>query len=394
MYCIDTGSDIVVSYRLFLSCHYFYGASVLSIVFLPGLVYGWYQYSQDEFSFKKALIFPIWFMPYSLWKLFVAIFNHSWLHGHTSTALDNAKLVKAFEMLFESFPQMVLGIFVVQGLQISEPLNLVSTVISTVSVIYGFGDYLSYVVKNDQGGAPFSVTVWGALASCIDTVFRSIFLAYLLTIVKGYTLLIVPLYVGLMLIAICIKKGNCIIGSEDLRGALTSFGCSAHESQHVDYTFRPLSKIVFACIFLPTLAFLTYATAVLPNLGQDVSTNLGDPKICANICPKVIESGIASRALNVTEVDVKSYCSSIWRHLEPSDTLPIPVAHFGFLLTLYMVLFALSILEGLLEAFAKWGAYCKLYEYEYEEPEYDGFERNPETGKSDTIIKKKVKDLN
>ena len=199
-------------------------------------------------------------------------------------------------------------------------------------------------------------------------IFRSIFLAYLLTIVKGYTLLIVPLYVCLMLVAICIKKRNCIIDSKDLLGALTSFGCSAHESQHVDYTFRPLSKIVFTCIFLPTLAFLTYATAILPNLGHDVSIDLGDPKICANICPNVIESGIASGALNVTTVDVKSYCSNIWRHLEPSDTLPIPGAHFGFLLTL-CVLFVLSTLEGLLEAYAKWGPYRKLYDYQRAYPD-------------------------
>ena len=204
-------------------------------------------------------------------------------------------------------------------------------------------------------------------------------MAYLLTIVKGYTLLIVPLYVCLMLIAICIKKQNCVIDSEDLRGALTSFGCSAHESKDVDYTFRPLSKIIFALIFLPTLAFLTYATAVLPNLGQDVSTDLGDPKICANICPNVIESGIASRALNETEVDVKSYCSSIWRHLEPSDTLPLPGAHFGFLLTL-AVLFVLSTLEGLLEAYAKWCPYRKLYDFVH----YTDSQGKP----------RKVKDLN
>ena len=176
-----------------------------------------------------------------------------------------------------------------------------------------------------------------------------------------------------MLIAICIKKRNCIIDSGDLLGALISFGCSAHESKHVGYTFRPLSKIIFALIFLPTVVFLTYATAdslrpllppllveVLPNLGNNVSLDLGDPKICANICPTVIESGIASRALNVTSVDVKSYCSSIWRHLEPSDTQS--GAHFGFLLTLG-VLFVLSTLEGLLEAYAKWCPYRKLYDY-------------------------------
>ena len=92
---LDTGSDIFVSYSLFLSCHYFYGTSVLSIVFLPGLVYGWYGYSQMGFSFKKALIFPIWFMPYSLWKLVKAIFKHTdTFNGHelTSKQLDAAKL--------------------------------------------------------------------------------------------------------------------------------------------------------------------------------------------------------------------------------------------------------------------------------------------------------------
>ena len=92
MYCVDTGSDIFVSVNLFLSCHYFYGTSVLSIVFLPGLVYGWYQYSQGDISFKKALIFPIWFMPYSLRKLWKGIFDHSFDNGKTSNELDGAKL--------------------------------------------------------------------------------------------------------------------------------------------------------------------------------------------------------------------------------------------------------------------------------------------------------------
>ena len=90
---LDTGSDIFVSYSLFLSCHYFYGTSVLSIVFLPGLVYGWYQYSQGKFILCQALIFPLWFMPYSLWKLGKAIFSHSrWTGGPTSAEVNDAKL--------------------------------------------------------------------------------------------------------------------------------------------------------------------------------------------------------------------------------------------------------------------------------------------------------------
>ena len=44
-----------------------------------------------------------------------------------------------------------------------------------------------------------------------------------------------------------------------------SFGCSAHESPKVDYQFRPLSKICFALIFIPSVAFLAHATTTKPH---------------------------------------------------------------------------------------------------------------------------------
>jgi hypothetical protein len=93
---LDTGSDIVVSYNLFVTCHYFYGTSVLSIVFLPGLVYGWFRYSQGKLNLWQALIFPVWFMPYSLWKLGKGILKHTSYDADgdkiTTGELDAAKL--------------------------------------------------------------------------------------------------------------------------------------------------------------------------------------------------------------------------------------------------------------------------------------------------------------
>ena len=44
LYCFDSGSDTFVSVSLFLRCHYYYGATVISLVFLPGVVYGGFEY--------------------------------------------------------------------------------------------------------------------------------------------------------------------------------------------------------------------------------------------------------------------------------------------------------------------------------------------------------------
>ena len=108
--------------------------------------------------------------------------------------------------MFESYPQLILGIIIIQGLQIMEPLNIVSCIISAVSVLIGFGDRLSYIVNDKEAGAPLSVTGLGILATALDTLFRAIFLAYSFTIVKAYALLLVPTYILLMIIGVWIKK--------------------------------------------------------------------------------------------------------------------------------------------------------------------------------------------
>ena len=93
--------------------------------------------------------------------------------------------VKSFELIFESYPQLILGIFVIHGLQLHEFTNILSCCISTVSVVKGFGDYLAFIVNDNQAGAPLTLTAWGMLASTLDSLFRAIFMAYVCTIIKG-----------------------------------------------------------------------------------------------------------------------------------------------------------------------------------------------------------------
>ena len=85
MYLLDTGSDVWVSIGLINSCHYFFGASTLSLVFLPGFVFGWYhKFVRTSESYTgtepkgsdntwRAILAPLWFVPYTIRKLFRAI---------------------------------------------------------------------------------------------------------------------------------------------------------------------------------------------------------------------------------------------------------------------------------------------------------------------------------
>ena len=75
----DTGSDVYVAVDLFLRCHFRYGTSVVTSTLLPGFVFGWIRYftgSEKGFiSFMKALFCPLWFVPCSIWKCFLAAFS-------------------------------------------------------------------------------------------------------------------------------------------------------------------------------------------------------------------------------------------------------------------------------------------------------------------------------
>ena len=206
----------------------------------------------------------------------------------------------------------------------------------------------AYVI---YGWSP-TVIVWGMLATVIDSMFRAIFLAYFLSIAQYFALVVIPVYLILMLVAICIKKKEVLINKDDFLGTLISFGSSAYENHKVNYNFRSISKIVFAIVFIPSIGYLTYATYEFSSkFGTDDfgENNLGNATSCMNMCQKSPKSS--------------SYCQNLWKHFEPSENLPLPEAHFVFLVTLGG-LFLLSIVEDLIERFAKWGPYLKLYDYE------------------------------
>jgi hypothetical protein len=84
LFCFDSTSDIIVGVDLILRCHERYGYSVISLVLLPGFVFGWWRFAQNLNYFSgfsvgkckhclRALILPVWFIPYSLKQLFFAI---------------------------------------------------------------------------------------------------------------------------------------------------------------------------------------------------------------------------------------------------------------------------------------------------------------------------------
>ena len=267
-------------------------------------------------------------------------------------------------MAFESYPQFILGLYISQGLQIKETLNLVSISVSGISTIYGFGDILAFHANRNMARAPFSYTVLGMLATAVDTLLRAFFMAYTLSIVKGFALLLLPIYFGVMLIGICLRKRSMSIDKKDLFGALMSFGCSAAESYAIHYNLRPISKIAFALIFVLSIALLSYTTAFMPDLGIHGeianSTTLASLKTtdCLNYCEILKDS--------TSEV----YCGSLWRYLDNGNSTDLNFSDFdaetfftqtyGIILIVLLGLFILSTIEGLIEKFVSCSPYRVL----------------------------------
>ena len=159
-------------------------------------------------------------------------------------------------MLLESFPQWIINMFIIQGLAIYEPLNMTSTCISACSVIYGIAEALAFTANNDKPDYPFSKTLWGMSTIVVDAMLRGIFLAYAMTIIKILVILIPTGYAILMLITILIIKRKdthkTLLSFNDVSGTLFSFVSSAQETDIVKYTFRLMSKCIFAAIIVVT----------------------------------------------------------------------------------------------------------------------------------------------
>ena len=82
MFCFDTGSDSFVVVGLYYKCHIYYAINVLAVVMLPGVIYGWYIRSTKRRNKEKIPTWmvpfaPLWFTPYSIYKLILAIWKSS-----------------------------------------------------------------------------------------------------------------------------------------------------------------------------------------------------------------------------------------------------------------------------------------------------------------------------
>ena len=96
LFCVDTGSDIFVAADLHEKCHYRYFASVILLVILPGIIYGWFEYFRIDKGnrewkdvLKYLVLCPIFFIPKSFWDLLSAVYyNGDTEFGHASDPSD------------------------------------------------------------------------------------------------------------------------------------------------------------------------------------------------------------------------------------------------------------------------------------------------------------------
>ena len=80
MYCVDTGTDVSVGIDLYQKCHILYSLNVFVFVLMPSVVYGWYwafkeRKNKGKVRKWKALFAPFWYIPYSIFKLSLAIWK-------------------------------------------------------------------------------------------------------------------------------------------------------------------------------------------------------------------------------------------------------------------------------------------------------------------------------
>ena len=95
LFCFDTLSDGFVGVDLiFFKCHRNYAISVFVFFLLPSFVYGWWRYSNNR-SRTNLLIAPVssvWYYPYAVRKLILAIKNSTDIDEIATRDEDEAKM--------------------------------------------------------------------------------------------------------------------------------------------------------------------------------------------------------------------------------------------------------------------------------------------------------------
>ena len=263
-------------------------------------------------------------------------------------------------MSFESYPQLILGTYIIIGLQINQTMNYLSCSISAASAVYGFGDMLAFFANDQDSGAPLILTVWGVLATAVDTMLRALFMSYLFSILKAFAFIILPIYFLLMYTWYFYKIERTHSRIDGILFTLMSFGCSAVQQSTTTWTdkcvsfkFRFRSKLIFGLIFLPSLFLVTHLkiSPLTDNVTRLNTTNIDShmltnatilkPKDCLNICKK--------------DASTIEFCGSLWKHMGDSTKIleglefELPEHHLT-ILKILVGLFILSTFEGLLDA--------------------------------------------
>ena len=263
-------------------------------------------------------------------------------------------------MILESYPQMILNVFIMQTLQIDEWVKIGSCAISALSVILGFSDFL-VMYTHEVVDIPITQKVLGMLSITIDTFLRAISIAYLMTFMKAYMLLLPLIYFVLMLIIICIKRKSydCekIVWSAVY--TILSFVCSAWEGfrkngEDVElkqkFKLRPISKAVFTTILIGFSVYFGVTTAPrllsndLAETELAVNNSSFNASSCENLCPN----------FDRNQAEIEDYCSNLQYHISPN-------IHIGMWIAIG-VLFCLSWLELALEAWLDWMPFNKFKE--------------------------------
>ena len=258
-------------------------------------------------------------------------------------------------MMMESFPQFVMSLFIMQALQVREPMNILSCSASAISVLYGLGDFLAMWSSENRAEYPFSKTVWGTLSIFVDTLLRSFTLAYWMTISKAYVLIVPFAFCIIMGFVIFIKTQDFNVATFFLSffNAIVSFGGSSFED-NPDYlkhfTFRPLSKGIFGAILMAFSIFFVISASPKIFHNSNMANNYTnfEPSQCSILCQ--------GNKTDEEQEAFENYCNNLWENIEPDTFI-----HQSILIVIG-VLFFLSMLEGILEHFFDWMPYKKLYE--------------------------------
>ena len=199
-------------------------------------------------------------------------------------------------------------------------------------------------------------TVYGTLSIFIDTTLRSFTLAYWMTISKAYVIIVPFAFSFVMTITILIKQGSikcshmipAIVFGSGI--SFVSFCCSSFEHQDIKLRLRPISKAIFAIIFVTfSIFFGITASPKVFSTPQNISSNhIFKPSDCSNFCQ--------GNKTDVEQEAFEDYCKNLWEHIEPDSFIHQTIC------IVIGILFVFSLLEWILESCFSWTPYKKLYE--------------------------------